>query len=222
MGRLYWKVTTTGQRNKIGNEIGGILAPNRRYRVICVQWENNKRKSYRVHNIAWYLFNGEWPTTMLDHKNGTKDDNRITNLRLATSHQNATNVGTIARNTSGYRNVSYVNSLKKWRAIITIGGKKKILGEFDNKEDAARVVEHERLKIDGEFYHRPEYYDKLFTNAKMPRRGPQRRFNDLQITFIRNSRNHGTYSAKQLGIIYNVEPRCINRILSREIYAHVQ
>ena len=48
----------------------------------------------RTGRLAWALHNKAWPPNgyYIDHKNGIKSDNRITNLRLATPRQNQQNI----------------------------------------------------------------------------------------------------------------------------------
>ncbi|WP_321389033.1 hypothetical protein [uncultured Enterococcus sp.] len=45
------------------------------------------------------------------------------------------------RNKSGKKGVVWVDSRKKWQADITIKGKKKFLGRYDNLEDAIKARE---------------------------------------------------------------------------------
>ena len=50
-----------------------------------------KGKQYKAHRIAYLLFNGEFPTTELDHINRNRIDNRIENLREVTRQENINN-----------------------------------------------------------------------------------------------------------------------------------
>lgn len=67
--------------------------------------------------------------------NGNRSDNRIANLRIADDAQNAQNIGAPQGNgTSGYRGVTLHRG--KWRALITVAGKRHNLGAFDTAEQA--------------------------------------------------------------------------------------
>ncbi|EHL6353356.1 HNH endonuclease, partial [Escherichia coli] len=48
-------------------------------------------KSYLCHRLAWFYMKGCWPKGLIDHINGVKNDNRISNLREVTRGQNKTN-----------------------------------------------------------------------------------------------------------------------------------
>lgn len=45
----------------------------------------------RAHRVAWFLFHGKWPDHQIDHINGIRSDNRITNLRDITASKNEQN-----------------------------------------------------------------------------------------------------------------------------------
>src|SRR5689334_18791091 len=116
----------------------------------------------RVRPYRWraYNFNGIWYATTtiaattvymhrlvmdspddreVDHRNGNGLDNRRgTNLRLATHAQNLANQRLSARNTSGYRGVSFAKRratyARPWEAQIKHLGKKIGLGYFKTAE----------------------------------------------------------------------------------------
>lgn len=77
--------------------------------------------------------------TQIDHINGDRLDNRKANLRFCTSLQNVRNTALTARNSSGYKGVSFFPSLKKWRADIRVNKKLIHLGLYVNIKDAAKA-----------------------------------------------------------------------------------
>ena len=79
---------------------------------------NVKRTIYRAHRLAWALQTGSWPTEDIDHKNGIRNDNRWSNLRLATRSQNCMNSQRRHDNTSGHKNVSWCKIYNKWVARV--------------------------------------------------------------------------------------------------------
>ena len=95
-------------------------------------------KNQRAHRICWALHYGEWPQGSIDHINGDKTDNRITNLRDVSHQENMTNLKMRSDNTSGFRGVSYTKE-GNWRAYITNKGKTQVLGTFKTKEEAAKA-----------------------------------------------------------------------------------
>ena len=98
-------------------------------------------KSYLSHRLAWLYVHGAWPAKEIDHVNGSHSDNRIVNLREATSAENHQNLALSPRNTSGHTGVHWRKKERKWRAMIQIGRVQKSLGLYDSIEDAiaARV-----------------------------------------------------------------------------------
>lgn len=79
--------------------------------------------------------NGE----MVDHIDGRRFDNRISELRMASSTQNNQNKRIRSDNTSGVTGVYWSNDRNKWYVQITIGGKTKNLGYYNDLKDAVRV-----------------------------------------------------------------------------------
>ncbi len=105
-------------------------------------------------SLYLHTFLTGWP--MVDHRNGNGLDNRRANLRPATSSQNSANQKLRSNNTSGYRGVQWNKKARKWRAQIVLHGKRRILGDFTSKEDAARAYDAAAVELFGE-YARPNF-----------------------------------------------------------------
>ncbi len=91
---------------------------------------------YFAHRLAWLYVYGEFPNTMLDHKDRCKINNRIDNLRLSCAVMNQRNRSIDINNTSGTTGVSWHKVPQKWVATIGINGKCIRLGSFEELDDA--------------------------------------------------------------------------------------
>ena len=113
---------------QIGAKAGG---ENRGYIRIGV-----KNKKYFAHRLAWFYVHGCWPSKELDHINGKRPDNRLSNLREATRAQNNSNRPVHRRNEYGKKGAYFIKNRNKWRALI--GKDKRLihLGYFDSAEEA--------------------------------------------------------------------------------------
>lgn len=140
-GDFYWKISTGGiaKGAKAGwEENSGYMAV--RYKgVKCLS-----------HRIAFYMMHGYLPE-MVDHKDGNTTNNKIENLREATQAKNKWNMRIPSNNTSGVKGVHWNEDTNKWAAKISINGKQKWLGLYDDIELAELVVQEAREKYHGEF-----------------------------------------------------------------------
>ena len=107
-------------------------------------------KIYRAHRLAWIYMN-ETLSCCIDHINTIKDDNRISNLRLATLNQNSFNKKLSKNNTSGVKGVSWNKLTKKWTARIKINNKQITVGAFSDIELAKKVIMEARIKYHGDY-----------------------------------------------------------------------
>lgn len=95
-----------------------------------------KGRKLQAHRIAWVLVHGNWPSGQIDHINGIRSDNRLTNLRDVTASQNQRNATLRKDNTSGRIGVHFDKMSGKWEARIRLKDRRINLGRFDAIEDA--------------------------------------------------------------------------------------
>lgn len=143
-GVLSWKVSPA-RRVKVGDVVGYINSDG----YVGISIKNN---TYRAHRIIWMYVYGEFPSKDIDHINGNRSDNRLFNLRLASSSDNAKNRKITSKNTSGFKGVSYHKTKKKWCAQCQSNGKSHYLGQFDTAEKASAAYQAFAASLHGEFY----------------------------------------------------------------------
>lgn len=118
------------------------------YEIVGYQFVEVKRQKYAVHRIAFYMQHG-WVPDEIDHINGNGMDNRIQNLRPATTAQNAQNRSLLITNTTGYKGVRTHKRSNRFQAQMKINGKQRHLGTFDTKELAAEFLDLARDMVHG-------------------------------------------------------------------------
>ena len=128
-----------GGRLKAGTEAGSLNSIG--YRQVQVG-----RKKYYTHRLAWLLSTGAWPPAEIDHLNGVKDDNTLSNLRAVTNSENHKNLKRRADNTTGVTGVCWYSRDKTWDVRINTDGVLKYLGRFEDFDDAVRVRKAAELK----------------------------------------------------------------------------
>jgi len=111
----------------------------------------NKGAVKLLHRVIWCYMTGEWPVSQIDHIDGNPKNNKWSNLRLATNTQNSRNSGKPKNNTSGFKGVSFVSRLNKYRATIMVNRKSIHLGCFSDVKDAALAYNEAAKSYFGEF-----------------------------------------------------------------------
>ncbi len=92
-------------------------------------------KGYKSHRLAWLYIYGNWPAYHIDHIDGDRSNNRLSNLRDVNRFFNSQNQRLPHKiNKSGFLGV-HKNGCK-FRAQIRVNGKNKHLGLFDDAESA--------------------------------------------------------------------------------------
>ena len=96
-GKIYNKKTRSGSNKKIGDEITGTKRNG--YVDIRIQKARDGFTGASIprSHLVWWKATGHWPTGVIDHDNGIRNDDRIENLRDATFRENALNKSNTAR-----------------------------------------------------------------------------------------------------------------------------
>lgn len=96
---------------------------------------NIQSRSYLAHRAAWLYVYGEWPTDEIDHIDGNRSNNAISNLRIVKRQGNNQNIRkSRVTNIVGVLGVS--RSGKKFTARINADGSQVHLGTFNTPEEA--------------------------------------------------------------------------------------
>jgi hypothetical protein len=119
---------------KVGS-LAGVVTPYG-YRYIQLQG-----RKYAAHRLIWYIEHGSFPPHDIDHIDGNKLNNKITNLREATRKQNCENKGAQKNNKLGIRGVSYNQRLRKYVAQIQHNGINQYIGLYTDPQEASKAYE---------------------------------------------------------------------------------
>lgn len=130
-GRLTWKKLRNTLR--IGEEAKSLD-------VAGYVQVNISGTMVKGHRLAWLLHYGAWPDGDIDHINGVRNDNRISNLRCVSPKVNCQNqrVGSRPSVTGliGVHLQGRGSANKRYRAKILVDGRQIHLGGYATPEEA--------------------------------------------------------------------------------------
>jgi hypothetical protein len=141
-GELYWKLSPTNNV-KTGKSAGSFC--KRGYKFVGIN-----KKVYRIHRLIFLMHYGYLPK-IIDHKDNNKFNNRIENLREASTFENQQNRTVQKNNKSGIKNVAWHKHSSKWRVSIQVNKKRNFIGSFKDLELADLVATEARNKYHKEF-----------------------------------------------------------------------
>lgn len=113
------------------------------YSYICFN-----RKAYLAHRLAWALQFGEMPQGEVDHRDGNRRNNIITNLRVVDRAGNSRNRHGAGKNSkTGFLGVGTNPSTRRFRARIVVNLEPIHLGYFDTAEQAHKAYVTAKRKL---------------------------------------------------------------------------
>lgn len=139
-GHFYWKVA---RRPDLKGVKAGY-AESKGYIVIEVDG-----RAYKSHRLVWLYIYGTFPADQLDHINGDRSDNRLSNLRPASNLENCRSKSVYKNSRSGIKGVHL--RYGKWVARIRVEGRLKHLGCYNSLEEATAAYDQAAHRFFGEF-----------------------------------------------------------------------
>jgi hypothetical protein len=119
---------------QVGN-LAGVVTP-KGYRYIQLLG-----KKYASHRLVWFIEYGKFPDLFIDHIDGNKLNNHISNLREVSNKQNTENRGAQKNNKLGRKGVYFNKKLKKYVAQIQHHGVNHYLGVYKTSEEASLMYQ---------------------------------------------------------------------------------
>ena len=137
-------------RKKNGKVV--VCSPTKGHRYLRLYINGAPRS---LHRMIYLWHHGSLPK-VLDHIDGNRENNRIENLREVTQQQNCLNRKHKSTSTSPYKNVYRASMAnpdwqKNWVVSITVEGKRKYIGSFEDIELADLVAQEARDKYHGQY-----------------------------------------------------------------------
>lgn len=136
-GRFWWKYSELMPRPWNRKMAGKEAFTTQHSKGYLIGGIDNKK--YYAHDVAWAMAKGEWYYDDIDHINGIKTDNSISNLRATDRSGNMRNQKLRKDNSSGIVGVVWNKNLNKWSAQIQIKNKNIHLGVYASIDGAAKA-----------------------------------------------------------------------------------
>jgi hypothetical protein len=138
-------------RGRVKNKITGKILKGWKNSTNYVHVELNK-KQLKVHRlVALNFLDNPDNKPLVDHIDGDLQNNRLENLRFATSTENNRNTKPRKNKSVKFKGVSYHKQHKKYNAQIKFQGKNNHLGYYNTPEEAYEEYCKKARELFGEF-----------------------------------------------------------------------
>jgi hypothetical protein len=114
---------------------------------------------YRASRLAWLYMTGAWPSDLIDHIDGSRDNDAFANLRQATRQQNNSNKHSVHAS-SGFKGVFFVKRHNHYIARLVKNRRGYHLGTFNNPLEAAVAYNAGAVRHFGEFAKLNQVWDQ--------------------------------------------------------------
>src|SRR5690606_41596588 len=94
---------------------------------------------------------GKYPPDCVDHIDGDRSNNRLSNLRHASRSENNWNIKLDPRSTTGVKGVYFSKKDGSYMARISVSGKRVYIGSYKDIESAKIAIEKARGYMHGEY-----------------------------------------------------------------------
>lgn len=154
----FYEVSSFGRvkvlRRKVRHYKGGhcvlkeqILKPVKRGNYLKVDIrKDGKAKTFNIHQLVAMAFLGHFPSRkiVVDHKDNDASNNNLENLQIITARDNSSKD---RKRISNHVGVYWYKRTSKWRAQISINGKKLGLGYFVSESEAANAYQNKLKEL---------------------------------------------------------------------------
>lgn len=149
-GELRWR-EVFDRRGRRCSHSGKIAGTEHSDGAIQVKLTLSGRgRLYQAHRIAWLLMTGQWPSQLIDHRDGDRGNNRASNLRNCEQSQNSCNRH-IVSGRCRHKGVYFVAVRGKYAAQIKVKGVSFWLGLHDTESAAAAAYDTAAVRVHGDF-----------------------------------------------------------------------
>jgi hypothetical protein len=143
-GFFTWRNPHACSSRKAG-DVAGSVSPSG-YLIITIG-----KSGYKAHRIAWLHHFGDWPQSIIDHADGNRLNNAISNLRECDQSQNCANMKVTRRSSTGLKGAYWHKKDQRFISKIRVRGKYINLGYHQTAEQAHSAYVAAAQKYHGEF-----------------------------------------------------------------------